>query len=230
MIEHIAFTGWRQHDEFVGQVAANRPGIGLHRNGVQPHARKGAHIGNEHAVIAVPGRIEIQIEAVGILHQEFPATQHAEARANLVAELPLDLVNVARQVAIALGAVLEDGGEQLFGRGAEQHLTIMAIGDAQHFRAISIIAPRLLPQIGGLDGGHQHFDGAGTVLLFPYDAFDIGQHALAQRQPGIDPRRCLPHHRSAQHQLMGNHLSLAGRFLENGHEIAGQAHGFVSLQ
>ena len=224
MVEDIALAGGRQHDEFVGEIAADGAGIGLHRDGIQPHARKGAHIGDEHAVVAVAGAGKIQIEAVGILHQELAAAQHAEARAHLVAELPLDLVEVARQVAVALRAILEDGGEQFLGRGAEQHLALVPVGDAQHFRAIGIIAAGLAPQIGGLDGGHQHLDGAGAILLLAHDALDIGEHALAQRQPGIDARRGLPDHRGAQHQLVRNHLRLARRFLEDRHEIAGQAH------
>ena len=215
MVKDIAFAGWCQHDELVGQVTANRAGIRLHRNCIKAHAGKGAHISDEHAIIAVLGTGEIGIEAIGILHQEFAAAQHAKARAHFIAKLPLDLVDVLWQVAIRLGAVLENLGEQFLGGRAEQHLAVMTIGDTQHFGAISIIAPRLPPQVGGLDRRHQHFDGTSAILLLANDLFDLGEHAPAQRQPGIDARRSLADHAGAQHQLVRNHLGIARGFLED---------------
>ena len=51
--ENLAFAGLGQDDEFMRQVAANRPRIGAHRNGLQAHARKGAQIGQEHLPIGM---------------------------------------------------------------------------------------------------------------------------------------------------------------------------------
>jgi hypothetical protein len=41
------------------------------------------------------------VERIGVLHQEFARAHHAEARADLVAELGLDLVEVDRQLLVA---------------------------------------------------------------------------------------------------------------------------------
>jgi len=45
------FAGFGENDELVGQVAADRPGIGLHRDRLQPHPGKGPKIGNKHPVV-----------------------------------------------------------------------------------------------------------------------------------------------------------------------------------
>ncbi len=115
VVEDAALAGRRDDVELVAEVAADRPGVGAHRDRVHPHRREGPQVGDEHPVVAVPRRGEIDVEAVGILHQELAPAHDAEARADLVAELPLDLIEDARQVAVAPHAVGEDGGEQLLG-------------------------------------------------------------------------------------------------------------------
>ncbi len=57
MAEHLALAGLGQDDEFMAQVAADRPGIGAHRDRLQPHAVEGAQIGDEHLIIGVPRRL-----------------------------------------------------------------------------------------------------------------------------------------------------------------------------
>ena len=87
-----ALAGVGENDEFVAEVAADRAGVGAHRDRLQPHAREGAQIGDEHLVVGMPRPGGIEIEAVGVLHQELAAAHHAKARPHLVAELPLDVV------------------------------------------------------------------------------------------------------------------------------------------
>ncbi len=90
----------------------------------------------------------------------------------------------------------------------------MAVGDAQHFRAIGVVAPALAPQIGKLQGRHQKLDGAGAVLLLADDLLDLAQHPQAERQPSIDAGGLLPHHAGAQHQAMGGDLRFLGGFTQ----------------
>jgi hypothetical protein len=96
----------------------------------------------------------------------------------------------------------------------------VAVGQAQHFLPIIIIAAGFPPQIGGLDGGHQYLDGARTILFGPHDPLDFLQHAQPERQPAINAGRDLPDHAGAQHQLVGEDLGVARRFLQDGQEIA----------
>ena len=96
--EHSGLAGLGQHDEFVAEIAADRAGLGAHRDRLQPHPREGAQVGDEHPVVGMPRRGLVDVERIGILHQEFAAAHHAEARAQLVAEFPLDVIEVERQV------------------------------------------------------------------------------------------------------------------------------------
>ncbi len=95
----------------MGQIAADRPRIGGHGNGLQPHALKRAQVGDEHLVVGTPGASLVDVEGIGILHQELPAAHDAEAWAHLVAEFPLDVIEHPRQIAVALDRGAEDVGD-----------------------------------------------------------------------------------------------------------------------
>ena len=62
-----------KNDELVTHVAADRTGLGLHRNRLQPHAREGAQIAGKELVVGALGSLEVDVEAVGVLHQELAA-------------------------------------------------------------------------------------------------------------------------------------------------------------
>ena len=49
----------------IGPVSAD------HRDRLQPQAREGAQIGDEHLVVGVPRAAPIEVERIGVLHQEF---------------------------------------------------------------------------------------------------------------------------------------------------------------
>jgi hypothetical protein len=97
----------------VAEVAADRPGLGAHRDRLQAHPRKGAQIGDEHLVVGPARRGLVDIERIRILHQEFAAAHHAEARTLLVAEFPLDVIEVQRQAAIRLDVGAKNLGDHL---------------------------------------------------------------------------------------------------------------------
>ncbi len=48
----LAFAGFRQNDEFMGKITANRPRIRAHRDGLQANPRKSAQIRHEHAIVS----------------------------------------------------------------------------------------------------------------------------------------------------------------------------------
>jgi hypothetical protein len=151
--EDLALAGVGQDDEFVAEIAADRAGGGPHRDGLQPHAREGAEVGDEHAAVARLGALAVEVEGVGVLHQELAAAHDAEARAHLVPELPLDVVEVARQVAVAAGIGAEDFRHHLLVGRAVEHVPVVPVLEAQHLRAIGVVAAGLAPEIGGLDVG-----------------------------------------------------------------------------
>ena len=208
----------------MAEVAADRAGVGDHRDGFQAEALEGAHIGQHHLAVRHHRALVVEIEGIGVLHQELAAAHDAEARADLVAELPLDVVQVLRQFAVGFHRLAEDVGDHFFVGRTVQHFAVVAVADAQHFRPVGVVAAALAPQIGGLDGRHQDFLRAGGVLLLAHDAGDVLQHAPAGRQPGVDAGGGLPHQAGAQHQAVRGDLRLGRGFLERRHEAAGQAH------
>ena len=68
--EYFAFAGVGEDNELVRKFAADRPAFGNHRNRAQPHARERAQVSDEHPIVCVLGALEIEIERIGILHQE----------------------------------------------------------------------------------------------------------------------------------------------------------------
>ena len=168
----------------------------------------------------------IQVEGIGILHQELPPAHDAEPGPHLVAKLPLDVIEVARQVAIRPHPVAEELRDQLLVGRPIEHLAVVPVVEAQHLRAVGIVALAFPPDVGGLNSGHQHFHGARAVLLLAHDLLDFLQDAEAQGKPRIDAGARLAHHAAAQHQLMGNDLRLFRRLAQDGQEKSGEAHGF----
>ncbi len=224
MAENLALAGFGQNDEFVRQVAANRAGIGPHRNGFQSHARKCVQIGHKHAVIGLAGAVFIQIKGIGILHQKLAAAHDPEARADFIAELPLDMVQVQRQILVASDVGPENIRNLLLIRGPIEHIAFMPVGDTQHFLAVIIIAARFPPEIGWLHGRHQDFKRPCPVLFLTHDLLDLFHHLEAHRQPAVDPGGRLPDHSGPQHQPVGGNLGLLRVFLEGRQKITGQTH------
>ena len=106
--EHGALACVGQDDELVAGIAADRAGVGRHRDGLQAHPREGAQIGDEHLVVGGPPRHLVEIEGIGVLHQKFPPAHDAEARPQFVAELPLDMLEVLRQRLVGMDLGAED--------------------------------------------------------------------------------------------------------------------------
>ena len=209
----------------MAEIAADRAGLGAHRDRLQSHPGEGAQIGDEHPVVGAPRRGLVDVEGIGILHQEFAAAHHAETRTLLVAEFPLDMIEIERQALVGLHIGAKDLGDHfLVGRPIQQ-LALVAVGDAQHFRTIGIVAAAFAPQVGQLQRRHQQFDGAGAVLFLADDLLDLLQHPQAQRQPGIDAGRFLPHHARAQHQAMRDDLGLLRILFKDRQKKPRQSHG-----
>ena len=208
----------------MAEIAADRSRFRRHRDRGQAHPREGAQIGDEHLVVGMAAGLRAEIEGIGVLHQKFARAHDAETRAHLVAEFPLDMEQVKRQVLVGAHIGADDLGDHLLIGRAIEHLTVVPVDDAQHFLAIGVIAPRFAPQISGLDRRHQHFDRAGADLLLADDGVDLVEHAQPQRQPGVNAGGLLANEPGPQHQPMRDDLRLLGRFAQNGEEIAGEAH------
>src|SRR5262245_15461246 len=100
----------------------------------------------------------------------------------------------------------------------------MAILDAQHFRAVRVVASALAPKIGKLQRGHQELDGTRAILFLAHYLLDLLEHAKSERQPGVDPGGLLADEACPQHQPVRDDLRLLRGLAQDRQEVAGQAH------
>ena len=224
--EHdIVFTGFGQHMELVGAGTADGAVVGFNRAEVQAQAGEHVAVGLVHTVIGDLQRSGVGVEGVGVLHDEFAAAHQAEARADLVTEFGLDLVQVDRQLFVAVQLVAAQVGDHFFVGRAYAELTTVAVLEAQQLRAVFFPAPGFLPQLGWLDARHQHFQSACSVHFFTNNGFGLAHDPQAHGQPGVQARSKFANHAGAQHQLMADNNRIGRRFFLCGEQILTGAHG-----
>jgi len=90
---------------------ADRAGIGCHGAELQAEAGEDAGVGFVHVLVFALQIGERSMERVAVLHQKLAAAHDAETRTDLVAEFGLDLVEMTRQLAIALDLAAHHVGD-----------------------------------------------------------------------------------------------------------------------
>ncbi len=161
---------------------------------------------------------DVDVERVRVLHDELAAAHQPEARAHLVAELHLDLVEVLRQVAVRAYFAAHEVGHHLLVRRAEAEVAVVAILDAQQLLAVVLPAPALLPELGGDHGRHQDLLRPGAVHLLADDVLDPAHGAQPERQEVVDAARDLADHAGAHQQLVADDLGVGGVLAERRRE------------
>lgn len=222
--DDVVFAGLGQHVELMGAAAADGAVVGLHGAEVEAQAGEDLAVGAVHDVVGfLQGSLGV-VEGVGVLHDEFAPTHQAEARTDLVTELGLDLIHVDGQLLVAVQLVAGEVGDDFFVGRADAEFATMAVLQAQQLGAVLLPATGLLPQLAGLDGGHQHFQGAGGIHLFADDGLRLAEYPQAHRQPGVEARRQLADHAGTQQQLVADHHGIGGSFLEGGKQVLTGTH------
>ena len=135
------FAGVSEDHEFVGIVAADGAGIGFDGPEVEAAAREDAAVGLVHLVVGSDGAGFVDIEGVGILHDEFPAAHQPEARADLVAKLGLDLIQVQRHLPVRAHFAANDIGHHLFMGRSHAEFRFFTVLEAQKLLAVLLPAP-----------------------------------------------------------------------------------------
>ncbi len=159
--------------ELVGASTADGAGVGLHRTEIQAQAGEDVAVRLMHAIVGFLQRLLREMEGVGVLHQEFASAHQPEARADLVTELGLDLVEVDRQLLVAVQLIAGQVGNDFFVGRAHAEFAVVTILQSQQFGAVLLPAPGLLPQLGRLDGGHQDFQCACLVHFLANDGLGL---------------------------------------------------------
>ena len=113
--------------------------------------------------------------------------------------------------------------------GAQAVITFIAVLEAQQFLAVMLPAARLLPEIGGLDHGHEQFLKAGGIDLLAHHIGDFVNDFKPQRQINVQAGSEPAHHARTQQKFVADHLGVGRGFLEGGNVTGAEAHGYCFL-
>ncbi len=204
--------------------AADGAVVGRHRTELQPEALEDARVGAVHLLVRDLQALGVAVEGVRVLHGELAAAHDAETRTALIAKLGLDLVEVDRHLLVRADLGAGDVGHHLFGGRLDDKIALVAIFHAHHLVAHLVPAAGLLPQLGGLHHGHQHFHRTTGVHFLTHDLLDLADHAQTHGHIRIEARAKLLDHAGTHHQLVRDDLRVGGGFLERGNEELGRFH------
>ena len=223
--EHHALARVGQHHELVADVAADLARRCLHVTERQTAAGEDPTVRLAEVTV---GRVQgglVGVERIGVLHGELAAAHDAEAWADLVAELRLDLVERERKLAVRSHFVPHEIGDDLLVRGPQRVLSLVTVGEPHHERAVQVPAAGLLPELRRGEDRQHELDRSDPIDLLAHDRVDLEDHPLTQRQVRVDPPCHLPQQAGPHHEAVADHLCVGGIFLERGNEGAGPAHG-----
>ena len=223
------FARIRQHVELVRELAADVARVGFDRIGAEAAARENPLVGFEHRHVARVRRLEGGVERIGVLHQELLRAHEAEARTDLVAELPLDLIDRHGQLTIGVDHVLGEVGHEFLGRRAQRVRMLAAVLETEHARTHRLPAAARLPELGRLEDRHHDFLRARLVQLFAHDLRHLVERTHAERQVGEEAAGDLLHERGAHEQLVRIDFRIPRVFTEGLNHQLGPLHRLVSF-
>ena len=206
--DDFGFAGCGQGHEFMGVAAANLAAVCFYRLEIQAAARKYTVVSVIHNLIGLMEAFFVNIERIGILHDEFAAAHEAEAGTDFVAVFILHLPKDQGHLLIRTQFVAEKRRNQFFMSRPEAVAVVVAVLQLEHFRPVSAPPARFMPDFGRLHDGHHDFLGACSVHFFADDLFYLQRHAAAQGQEAVQAAAVFPQHARFQHILMAGNLSV----------------------
>ena len=163
----------------------------------------------------------VDIEGVGVLHQELADTQDAGTRPRLVAVLVLDLEQQQREVLVGAVFALHGQREELFVGRTQQVVVAAAVLKTKHPVAVFGPAVRRLVGRPRQQGREQDLLPADGVHLIADDAFDVAQHAQPEWQPAVQPGRDRSDVAGADQQLVADDFGVCGVVAQGAQEQLG---------
>ena len=205
----------REQHEFVGNASAHHAGVGLY----------GDHFGNAGAGVDTLIRLVAAhvvllkillggVEGVRVLHGELADSDKTAAGTCLVAELGLYLVDHERILGVAVRVLADELHCGLLVGHAEDHLRLVAVGEAQQLAADALVSAGFLPE------GRGHYYGEGYLLtvdgvhLLADYLLDLAGDALQGHVAGEDAVRNVLHVAAAYHQRVAVDVAVGGALLE----------------
>ena len=132
--------------EFLRCAAAHRAGDRRDDDVAHRQSVEDLLVGLAVRVILSLEPVVVDVEGVGVLHQELATAQDAGTRAGLVAVLGLDLVQQQREVLVRAVLALDRQREQLFVGGPEQIVVAAAVLEPEH--AVAVLGPPVRRLVG----------------------------------------------------------------------------------
>ncbi len=127
----------------------------------------------------------VDVEGVGVLHDELADAEEAGLGAGLVAELGLDLIPDLGELFVAAELLAGDVGHDLFVSHGEAELGTLAVLEAEHVLAHAGPSAAGLPHFFGIEGGEEKLL-SDLVHLFADDGDDFVYGAIAEEEVGVD--------------------------------------------
>ena len=195
--------------------AADRARVGAHGAEDEADAVEDPLIGLVHPVVGLPGAFLVAVERVRVLHREFAAAHHAEARTALVAELRLNVEEVDGELTPALDFLTRHIRDHLFGSRLNHEVAHVAVLDAQKLRTVLFPAAGFLPEFRRLNHRHEELNRARADHFLADDLLDLADDAQTKRHVGVDARGKLLDHAGADHVLLADDVGIGGGFFES---------------
>ena len=157
----------------------------------------------------------VDVEGVGVLHDELADAQQAGLGAGLVAELGLDLVPDLRELLVAAELVARDGGHDLFVGHGEAELGAFAVLEAEHVVAHDGQRPDSSQSSRGFRAGRKN---SWPILSISSRtmAMILLSAALAEREVAVDAGAELADVAGAEQELVAGDFGVGGGFTEGG--------------
>ena len=210
--------------ELLGAAAPDGARVRLHHPEVEARAGEDAPVGVAHRLVAPAARRLVEVEGVGVLHDELARPHDPEAGPDLIPELGLDLVEVEGKLAVAADLPADDVGDDLLVGWAHAEVALVPVAKAQQLRPEVVPAARLHPQLRGLHRGHEDLLGPRPVHLLADDVLDLAQHPETEREPGVEPGREPAHEAGPDHEPVAHDLGVGGVFPLRGEQDPGGSH------
>ena len=217
------FTDGGRVQELFTAGATHRAGLCGHNDNLQAQALKDALVCGAVRHVRLVQALIVNVEGVGVLHDELAAAQQTRAGARLIAVLGLNLVQVDRQVLVGGVQVLHQQGEHFLVGGRQQHVCTLTVLEAEEVIAVLVPAVSCLVGLAGQQCGEVNFLRANSVHLFTDDVLDLAQYLQAQRQPGVHAGGCAADVTGADQQLVAGDLGIYGVLAQSAHEEVGKA-------
>ena len=184
-VDQRSLAGVGQSHVLDGGIATDLAGVSDNGQSLDVAALADVGVGLLHLVVLLLQTLLRGGEAVGVLHDELATAHQAKARAELVAELVLNVVQIDRQLLVGTQLIAHQGRDGLLVGGAQHELATMTVVKAHKLLAIGIDTAGLTPQLGVDHNGHHELLSARSVHLVAHDILDLANRAPSKRQVGI---------------------------------------------